>query len=201
MQVYTGKDAGSARETNQGTWVVLDLIEDIENSCQNNTCGNFFTNLSLARKLLEKKLTLVGTMRKNKSKLPKEFAVAKGQNVKSTAFDFQQDAMIASYCPKKKCVVNMLSTMHNQREIESTLDQKPSIILFYTKTQDGVDTLDRMVRSYSTNLMTRRWPSVIFLNMIDVSAINAFIIWQGINHENGNICMRQRRKFFISLGK
>ena len=37
--------------------------------------------------------------------------------------------------------------------------------------------------------------------MINVSAINAFIIWQGINHENGNMRMRQRRKFLISLGK
>ena len=37
--------------------------------------------------------------------------------------------------------------------------------------------------------------------MIDVSAINAFIIWQEINHGNGNICIRQRRKFLISLGK
>ena len=34
--------------------------------------------------------------------------------------------------------------------------------------------------------------------MSDVSAINAFIIWQEINRENGNICMRQRR-FLISL--
>ena len=37
--------------------------------------------------------------------------------------------------------------------------------------------------------------------MIDVSTMNAFIIWQEINHENGNIYMRQRKKFLISLGK
>jgi len=30
-----------------------------------------------------------------------EFTVAKGWNVKSTVFGFQQDVMIASYCPKK----------------------------------------------------------------------------------------------------
>ena len=48
--------------------------------------------------------------------------------------------------------------------------------------------------------MTQTWPSVIFYNMIHDSAINAFIIWQGINHENGNICMKQRRKFLINLG-
>ena len=35
--------------------------------------------------------------------------------------------------------------------------------------------------------------------MIDVSAINAFIIWQEI-YENGNICIMQRKNFF-SLGK
>jgi len=101
MQVYTGKDPGSARETNQGTRVVLDVVEDIENSGRNITCDNFFTNLSLARKLLQKKLTLVGTMRKNNPELPMEFTVAKGRNVKSTVFDFQQDAIIASHCPKK----------------------------------------------------------------------------------------------------
>ena len=52
MQVYTGKDAGSSRETNQGTKVVLNLVEDIEKSGRNITCNYFFANLSLARKLL-----------------------------------------------------------------------------------------------------------------------------------------------------
>ena len=103
MQVYTGKDAGSSLETNQDTRVVLDLVEDIEKSGRNITCDNFFTNLTFARKLLQKKLTLVGAMRKNKPELPMEFTVAKGRNVKSTVFDFQKDAMIASRCPKKPC--------------------------------------------------------------------------------------------------
>ena len=134
MQVYTGKNAGSARETNQGIRVVIDLVEDIENSGRNITCDNFFTNLSLARKLLQKKLTLVRTMRKSKPELPMGFTVAKGRNVKSTVFEFQQDAMIVLFCPKKKRLVNMLSTMHSQPGIESTTDQKLSIILFYNKT-------------------------------------------------------------------
>ena len=91
--------------------------------------------------------------------------------------------------------------MHSQPKIESAWHQKPSIILVYMKTKGGIDTLDRMLRSYSTKRMTRRWPLVLLYNKINVSAINAFIIWQGIDHENCNICMRQRRKFFISLGK
>ena len=160
MQVHIRKDAGSALETNQDTRIVLDWAEDIDNSCRNITCDNFFTNLLLVRKLLHKNFTLIGTMRKSKSDLPTEFTLAKGRNVKNTVFGFQLDAMIASYCPKTNRVFNMLSTMHSQPEIESTSDQKPSIILFHNKTKGGVGTLDRMLRSYSIKRMTRRWPLV-----------------------------------------
>ena len=101
-------------------------------------------------------------MRKSEPELPTEYTVAKGRNVQSTVFSFQLDAMIASYCPKTNRVVNMLLTMHSQPEIESTSDQKTSIFLFYNKTKGGVDTLDRMLRSYSIKHMTRRWPLVLF---------------------------------------
>ena len=179
--MYLRKDAGSAKETNQGTRIVLDLAEDNDNSCQNITCDNFFTNLSLVRKLLHKNLTLIETMKKSKLELPTEFTVAKGWNVNSTVFGFQLDAMIASYCPKTNRVVNVLSTTHSQPEIESTSDQKPSIILFHNKTKSGVGNLDRMLRSYSMKRMTQRRPLVLFYKMINVSTINAFM--QGINHD------------------
>ena len=83
--------------------------------------------------------------------------------------------MIASNCPKINGVDNMLSTMRSQPEIESTSDQKTSIILFHNKTKDGIDTLDRMLRSFSIKHMTRRWPLVLFYDIIDVSTINAFM--------------------------
>ena len=70
------------------TKVVPDLAEDIDKSCRNISCNNFFTNLSLARKRLQKTLTLIATMRKSKPELPTEFTVAKGRNVKSTVFGF-----------------------------------------------------------------------------------------------------------------
>ena len=115
--------------------------------------------------------------------------------MKSTVFGFQRDAIIASYFPKTNRVVNVLSTMHSQPEIESTSDQKPSIIVFHNKTKDGVGTLDRMLRSYSIKRMTRRWPLVLFYNMIDLSTINAFM--QGINHGDSfldNIYVRRINK-------
>ena len=104
MQVYTGKNAGSAGETNQGTRVVLDLAEDISKMFGRNiTCNNFFRNLALTQKLLQKKHTMVATMRKNKPKLLTEFTMVKGQKVKITVFGFQQDSIIGLYCLEKPC--------------------------------------------------------------------------------------------------
>ena len=77
IQVYIVKDGGSGQETNQGTRVVLDLVEAIENSGQNITCDNFFTDLSLARTLLQKKLALIEPMRKNKPEPRTKFTVVK----------------------------------------------------------------------------------------------------------------------------
>ena len=125
------KNGNATREVNQGCGVVLDVVKEIENSGRNITCDNFFTSLSLARKLLEKKLTIVGTIRKNKPELPTKFTAAKNRTAKSTLFGFEKDAMVASYCPKNNCIVNMLSTMHSQPEVnKGSTNKKPTVVLF-----------------------------------------------------------------------
>ena len=88
MRVYIRKDAGLARETNQGTKVVPDLAEDIDNSCRNITYDNFFAILSLSGKHPQNTITLIATKKKSKPELPTEFTVAKRRNVKSTVFGF-----------------------------------------------------------------------------------------------------------------
>ena len=155
MQVYIRKDAVLARETKQGTRVVIDLAEDIDNFCRNITCGNFFTNPSLARKLLQKKLALIGTMRKSKPKLPAEFTVAKERNVKSTVFGFQLEAMIYRTVLKQ----TVLSIAFNDAESAKNRKHFGSETKHYSVLQQkkgGVDTLDRTVRSYSTKRTTQK---------------------------------------------
>ncbi len=68
MQVYTGKEQNTAPETSQGKRVVLDLTEGLQGRTM--VCDNFFTSLSLAEELRQRKMTLVGTIRKNKPELP-----------------------------------------------------------------------------------------------------------------------------------
>ena len=77
VQMYLGKNDNAPREVNQGTRVVLDMTKEIKKSGRNVTCDNFFTSLRLVQQLLEKKRTIMGTLRKNKLKLPFQFTVAK----------------------------------------------------------------------------------------------------------------------------
>ena len=59
-----------------------------------------------------------------------------------------------------------------------------------------------MVQTHTCKKMTRRRPVVLFYNMIDVSAVNAYVVWQQLHGENNRIFRRKRRKkFLIYFGK
>ena len=183
-QVYTGRRPQEARETNQGERVVLELCKGLKGSGRNVTCDNFFTSLNLIQKLKKDTITLLGTVRKNRVELPPELVNVKGRQALSSLFAFHKDATIVSYCPKKGKVVTLMSSMHSQGEIDVTSPKKkPAMILEYNATKGGVDTSDQMLRLYSTKRMTRRWPVAIFNNMLDVSALNAYIIWILLNSQ------------------
>ena len=64
--------------------------------------------------------------------------MAKSRKAKSTLFSCQHDAMIASYCPKKNCVVPMLSTMPSQPDVAATSDKTTEAILYYNSTKEAL---------------------------------------------------------------
>lgn len=57
-----------------------------------------------------------------------------------------------------------------------------------------------MVATYTCQRMTRRWPMVIFFNMLDVSAYNAYVLWTEINHKWCKQKNAKRRLFLEELG-
>lgn len=177
---------------------MLILTENIAKSGRNITCDNFFTSISLARKLLSKNLTIVVTLRCDRGELPPDFVNAKNKEPYSTMFGFQEDAIILSYCPKKNKVVPLLSTMHSQPDINYN-NKKPEVIMYYNLTKGGVDIMDQMLCNYSVK--RRRWPVVIFYNMIDTSALNAYIIWLPLYPTYFARKANKRRQFLIALGK
>ncbi|KAM3911226.1 piggyBac transposable element-derived protein 4-like [Leptodactylus fuscus] len=177
VQVYTGKAPDERPEKNQGMHVVLDLTHGLKG--QNVTCDNFFTSYQLGQMLKKKQLTMLGTVRKNKPELPQD--ILSKREVYSSTFYFSGNTTVVSYVPKKPKQVILMSTMHHDNAVSDREDRKPDIILDYNATKGAVDTLDQVISTYTCKRKTNRWPMIIFYNILDVSAYNAFVLWREID--------------------
>ncbi|XP_054717484.1 piggyBac transposable element-derived protein 4-like [Uloborus diversus] len=192
--LYTGKPKDGPPEKNQASRVVLAITYGL--SGHNVTFDNWFSFYELSQLLLKRKVTMLGTIRKNKPELPIEFTHSKGKEVHTTIFGFTTDTTLVAYTPKKNICITLISTMHNKGDISNRSDRKTTMILDYNSTKGAVDTLDQIVATYTCKRGTTQWPVVLFYNIIDVSAYNAFVVWREINlsyHEN----KKNRRRYFV----
>ncbi|XP_035206542.1 piggyBac transposable element-derived protein 4-like [Stegodyphus dumicola] len=199
MEIYAGKQSdGPFKVDYSPSEIVKRLCAPLFGSGRNITMDNWYTSYPLAKELLSKKLTVVGTLKKNKAVIPAEFLETKKREVYSSMFGFQKDMTLVSYVPKKsKCVV-LLSTMHHDDTIDENSEQsKPEIIHFYNGTKGGVDTVDEMSTLYSTARKTNRWPMVIFYCVLNVAGINARVSL--MSTKNPPLQYKSRRMFLKTL--
>ncbi|GBL93801.1 hypothetical protein AVEN_153579-1 [Araneus ventricosus] len=119
MEAYTGQQPkGPFQLDNSLGNVVKHLMSPLYNSGRNLTMDNWYTSYPLSQELLKKKITVVGTLRKNKKEIPPILLHSKKREVCSSLFAFQKDTTIVSYVPKKNMDVLLLSKMHNDNAID-----------------------------------------------------------------------------------
>ena len=196
---YTGGVPGNGPTVGLASKTVKELVSDLHDSGRNITADNFFTDFNLADELLLKRLTLVGTVRKNKKDLPPEFQADKNRTVGSSLFGFDKNVTIVSYVPKRNKSVTLLSTMHHDNSVDAD-SGKPEIILFYNATKGAVDTVDQLCHSYSVQRKTKRWPLACFYNLLNLTCINAFVIFMNSFPNWNRSKLNRRRLFLLELG-
>lgn len=200
--IYTGKLPHEPREVNQGENVVKELVQKYKGTGRNITMDNFFSTLPLAKLLMTWKLSMVGTLRKNKRYIPAAMLPNNRRPVESTVFGFHENVAMCSYVPKKgKCVI-LLSTMHYTTQVSGS-QKKPEAIQYYNASKAAVDIMDKMLGEYTSKRTTRRWPYAFFCNMLDVAALAAYILYGENNHLNTTTSRKQsiRRSFLLDLGR
>ena len=201
MEVYVGKQPeGPFQLSNKPHDITLRMVSPIVGTGKNLTTDNWYTSVPLAEDLLKKKVTLVGTMRKNKPDIPPEMMPNKNRKLLSSQFGFQKEMMMVSYVPKPKKAVMLLSTIHSDASIDETTrdKQKPSVVTFYNETKGGVDTADEKCAATSCSRRTNRWPMSLFYFLVNKVCLNSFVIYVWNNDEDG---LRSRREFLRRLGK
>jgi len=98
-EIYLGRQPGADREVNQGSRVVKSLTKNWLRSGRNVVTDNFFTSVELAEDLYVDYTTLVGTIRKNKSDIPKQLTTKENREEKSSIFAFSGNLTLVSYAP------------------------------------------------------------------------------------------------------
>jgi len=200
-QLYAGK-VGNQPDVGQATRVVLELAASIRGSGRNITTDNFFTSYKLSRDLMERRLTLVGTMRSNRKEIPSQMLPNGDRSVYSSTFGFSRDGTtLVSYVPKRRKAVVLLSTQHRDDTVADDEKAKPEIITYYNATKSGVDVLDKLVRTYTCKRPSKRWTVCFFWNMIDIAAYNAFVLWITANPTWNSGKSHVRRLYLRELGK
>ena len=69
-KIYTGRNRNGPPERNLGEKVVMSLTEPYHNTGRDIVTDNFFTSHGLATSLLDKRLTLLGTIRAHRKEIP-----------------------------------------------------------------------------------------------------------------------------------
>lgn len=111
-----------------------------------------------------------------KREIPSEFQPQKHRKAESALFGFTKQITMCLYVPKKNRAVILVSSMHHNNDVDEDT-KKPEIILYYNATKGGVDEADKKCSNYSSSRRTRRWPMVLFYCIVDLSAMNAYILY------------------------
>ena len=137
-------------------------------------------------------------MRSNKREIPIEFKNDKSREVFSSLIGYNEHLTLVSYVPKKNKSVLLLSTEHHSVEFDLSNRNKPNILLDYNKQKGGVDTLDKLLATYTCKRKTNRWPLNCFFYIVDCAAYNAFVL-KNIKYTQDKNLIRERRFSLESL--
>ena len=116
--------------------VVVNLCKYIKRKGYNITCYNFSTSLPVAEKLARDKLSIVGTMQKNRRELCKKMTESENKATYSSNFYWHDSTnfLFVKYQAKEKKSVCLLSSMHDSTDVDTSNEKKkPEMILFYKR--------------------------------------------------------------------
>jgi hypothetical protein len=203
LDLYTGK-IGNVVQRDLATNVVLRLVDHLPNNVKQGrqvTYDRYFFDLKLSKALLERKMTSLGVVDHKRSFVPSELKLVR-KELYSSWFFFSGSNTILSYQAKeKKRPVILLSMSHQYPEVFDDEKNLPVMINDYNRTKIGVDLVGQCINNYTVRRITRRWPMMVFFNIIDIAGVNAMAIWLCQNPDWSNKHTHVRRLFLAELSK
>ena len=132
---------------NYTKYLVKGLEQHVNLQGRNISMDRYFTSMTISEYLLDKGMTVVGTMPSVRAGIPKEMKETKSRESPSTLYAYNTDikSVLVSYVIKTKSgLKNVLVLSSVDSNALTTRDErkKPHVLTFYDRTKDRYDWLD-----------------------------------------------------------
>ena len=162
---------------------------------------NYYNSPELCQELLAKKTLVCGTLKPNRSGLPKEIT----RNIKKMNRKVnrgkclwrRKNEMLCLLWMDKRTVLT-ISTIHSAKMVNVKVNykgdtvKKPQPILMYTKYMFGVDLSDQLLAYYSLLRKSIKWWRKLMIHLVNLAMLNAYILYRKANtgHKGSHIAFR-----------
>ena len=166
---------------NYTKYLVEGLEQHVNLQGRNISMDRYFTSMTISEYLLDKGMTVVGTMRSDRAGISKEMKETKSRKSPSILYAYNTDikSVLPSYVMKTKSGVKnvlVLSSMHRNALTTRDERKKPHVITFYDRTKGGVDMMDMMAGIHTTRFKSRRWTINALAYVLDTVRTNVYVM-------------------------
>lgn len=209
FDIYQGRNEVLEKEFENyglGERVVLSLSKKFWSKQRVIVFDNYFSSVSLMERLKAKGVLSCATIRQNRKGLPQNMTPDK--NLRRGEYDHRvSDLGISFFKWNDNKVVSFISNYHGTEETDVERTQKdgsrkrvicPQVVKDYNKFMGGVDLADRYRVLYGTNRRSKMWWHRIFFALLDITFVNAYIIYCEM-FGNGKISLLEVRRS-VALG-
>ena len=210
-----GRNDSFDSELGLGASVVMQLLSIVSNPLQHAIYfDNFFSSQKLMIKLREKQFHATGTVREPRlvdSVLQSSKALQKKERgVHDFSFDKKNEVLAVKW--HDNAVVTLISNFQQvepllttrrfcRSERKAVTVPQPNLIASYNANMGGVDLLDNFVAKYRVAIKGKKWWWPLFVNYVDVSLCNAWLLYRRVHQDKTMDLLEFRRRVSISLLK
>lgn len=195
FEVYAGKN-GTEKENDLGLGynTVWKLCQWLQSQGYHVYFDNFYTSPQLVNDLFEKGTPSCGTITQNRKGYPVTMKDGKSWSKQVDRGDMRwtRDGVCLILQWKDNKIVTMVSSIDKgngstevKRKVKgsdlkwgTSLVKQPTCIQRYNQFMNGVDRSDQHLAKYNLLRKCLRWWKTLFFHMIDISLVNAFILFQ-----------------------
>jgi len=170
-----------------GERVIRDLSRDLAHKYYRIYFNNYFSTVDLMSNLLADGILACGTVRINRKDLSKQQQDVKNMSTGDSEFRTSyQGVRWLKWIDKKP--INFLSNHHdssivsvvNRRQKDGSLKEVtcPQMAKDYNHSMGYVDKADMLKSCYQISQKSKKWWHRIFWHFVDVTLVNAFIIYK-----------------------